>query len=191
MTRRQILTTIFMLLLFITSLYLMGRYPICDCGYIKLWHGIAASPETSQHITDWYTFSHIIHGFAFYGLAWWLARRWPKIKWLQSVGARFIFALILETGWEIIENTSWIIDYYRQNTVSIDYNGDTIINAVADVLAMVGGFVLARKLPIWTSIGLVVFMELFVLYYIRDNLTLNILFFIYPSETILNWQQNI
>jgi len=184
-----IIAGVMIIIVLALALWLMGRYPICECGYIKLWHGIAASPETSQHLSDWYTPSHIIHGFLFYGLLWFLVYRWPKLSWLQSFGVRLIAAILLEAGWELIENTNWIIDYYRQNTLSIEYNGDTIINSVFDVLWMMGGFLLAWRLPTWASIGLVIVMELVVLYFVRDNLTLNILFFIYPFPTILEWQQ--
>ena len=169
----------------------LGRFPICECGYIKLWHsGGANDLETSQHLTDWYTPSHIIHGFAFYFLTWFLARRWPRLTWLQPWGARLVLALILEAGWEIIENTNWVINYYRQNTVSVDYNGDTIINSLFDLLAMVFGFALARRLPVWSILALIVLLELTTAFVIRDNLTLNILMFIYPFKAVLQWQQS-
>jgi hypothetical protein len=164
-----------------TTLLLMGRVPICKCGYIKLWHGIVFSAENSQHISDWYTFSHIIHGFVFYGLLWLIGRRW-------SVGVRLVLAVLLESGWEIFENTDFVINRYRDVTISLDYYGDSVLNSVSDITAMVIGFVLASRLPVWVIIALTVALELFVAYSIRDNLTLNIIMLIYPLDSIKHWQ---
>jgi len=161
--------------------FALGREPICTCGYVKWWHVVVQSSENSQHLSDWYTPSHVVHGIGFFALTWLLARRLP-LAW------RFAIAVALEATWEVFENTPFIIERYRAATISLDYYGDSIVNSMADIGAMMIGFAFAASVRWWVSIAAVVAMELVMAVMIRDNLFLNILMLIHPFEAIKKWQ---
>jgi hypothetical protein len=159
----------------------MGRHPICTCGSIDLWVGARDSPKTSQMLADWYSLSHIVHGLLFYAALWLVARRWP-VEW------RFLTALLIEAAWEVTENTPFVIDRYRTATAALGYNGDSVVNSMSDIVMMALGFLIARKLPLWVSIALLIMLELVPLYVIRDNLTLNVWMLLWPTLAVRAWQ---
>lgn len=159
----------------------MGRAPICNCGTIKLWHGAVHSAENSQQLSDWYSFSHIIHGFLFFALLRWLA---PPL----TSGRQLAIATLIEAAWEIAENTPMVIDRYRQATMAFGYSGDAVINSLSDIGMMIAGFLFAARFgwKIWVPLAIV--FELFTLWMIRDNLTLNVLMLVSPVDAIRVWQ---
>lgn len=165
----------------------MGRVPICTCGTVKLWWGVVQSAENSQHIADWYSFSHVIHGLLFYWFAHLLWRRWKLLGGKPAIWALPI-AIAFEAFWELLENSPIIIDRYRAVTVSYGYEGDSVINSLSDIGFMVFGFVLASRIPARASIALAVAFELFTLAMIRDNLTFNVLMLVWPVDAIRSWQ---
>jgi len=166
-------------------LWAWGRPLICKCGYVKLWHGVAQSSENSQHVTDWYTFSHVIHGFLFYSLYWLMRRVSGRTI---PLAAGFLVAVALEASWEVVENSDAVIKRYREATIALDYFGDSVLNSTSDVLAMALGFALARLLPVGVTIVLALAMEIGVAVIIRDNLALNVIMLIHPIEAIKAWQ---
>lgn len=162
-------------------LYAMGQPPICECGYVKLWEGVVKSSGNSQHISDWYTFSHVLHGFIFYGI---LRLLFPG----APAAYRFAMAAGLEAAWEIFENTPIIINHYRKQTLAQGYIGDSVLNSFFDTVSMCLGFAFAWRLPAWATLAAAIGFEFFVAYSIRDNLTLNILNFFHASPAIAQWQ---
>ncbi len=181
--RTQLAIAVGLILATALVLYGMGHPLICKCGYVKLWQFQVVSSENSQQILDWYTPKHIIHGFLLYVLLWLLAPR-------ASFGARLILAILLEAGWEIAENTDYVIDRYREATVTLDYYGDSVLNSVSDILFMVVGFVLAARLPVWLTVVIAIAFEVFTGLMIRDGLALNVLMLLWPSEKVLQWQNS-
>jgi len=180
-TRRAAIAAILIVVSAAAVLLAMGRHPICTCGTVELWVGGRDSPKTSQMLADWYSASHIVHGLLFYAALWLIARRLP-VQW------RLLVALVVEAGWEIAENTPMVIDRYREATAALGYSGDSVINSMSDITMMCIGFLLARKLPVWASVGLLIVLELVPLAVIRDNLTLNVWMLLAPNAAIAAWQ---
>ena len=163
--RRPALATILLVAGTAAILLLMGRPPVCRCAEIALWGPVG--PTQSQMLADWYSASHLVHGFLFYAGLWLVARTWP-------VERRFLVALLIEAAWEIAENTPVVIDRYREATAALGYNGDSVLNSLSDIAMMGIGFLAAGRLPIWAAVALVAVLEIVPLIIIRDNLTLNV-----------------
>src|SRR5262245_35321595 len=158
----------------------IGRPLTYTKGPVRLWSGDIRSDQNSQQIADPYTVTHVVHGALFYGLTFAVLP--------APVGVRAIAATTIEAAWEAYENTDQVINHIRTGTISLGYYGDSVINSVADMLACVAGFFLARRLPTMTTVLWVVAAELILAFWIHDNLTLNILMLIYPIDAIRRWQ---
>jgi hypothetical protein len=180
-SRRAPLLAVLILVIAATILLAMGRNPICTCGTVDLWVGQRDSAKTSQMLADWYSLSHIVHGLLFYSALWLVAPRW-RIEW------RFLAALLVEASWEVVENTPMVIDRYRATTAALGYSGDSVINSLSDILMMCVGFLLARRLPVWAAVGLLLVLEIVPLFVIRDNLALNIWNLLAPNPAVAAWQ---
>lgn len=159
----------------------MGQPLACECGPALWYGGPALDPQNSQQFGDWYSLSHIIHGILFYALLTLLFPRMP-------VAVRILGAMAIEMSWELLENTDMVINYYRQQALAEGYSGDSILNSAGDVFFAGIGAVFASRSRVWMSIVLVIALELFALYMIRDNLTLNIVQFIHPIDALNAWQ---
>ena len=158
-----------------------GRLWWCACGGFRPWDGDIWSAHNSQHWLDPYSFTHVLHGVLFCGLLAWL---WPR----GAPAWRLAVTVLLEATWEVAENSTFIIQRYREATIGQGYFGDSIANSVADIACCVLGFVLARRLGVWRSAALFVVVEVALALTVRDNLSLNILMLIHPVEAIKAWQ---
>lgn len=177
------LTTAFAALVgaMVLLLHLQGRIWWCACGGLDVWNGQIFSSHTSQHFFDHYSFTHVLHGVVFFGLAWVLFPR-------TSYGWRMWCAVFLEALWELLENSPIIIQRYREATIDKGYMGDSIGNSVADLVSCAVGFAIASRLGLKKSIAFYIAVEVILLFWIRDNLTLNVVMLLFPIEAIKQWQ---
>ncbi|MSR76596.1 MAG: DUF2585 family protein [Candidatus Ryanbacteria bacterium] len=164
-------------------LFSMDRTLFCKCGDIGLWGGVYLNSQMSQQFADIYTPSHFLHGVGFFWILWLIRKKIP-----MSLATMLAVAIVVEAGWEILENTEFIINRYRSVTISFDYYGDSIFNSLSDTLFMIFGFLFAWRAPAWASVGALLVLELGVLWLIRDNLALNILMLVYPLDAVRIWQ---
>lgn len=167
-------------------LHWLGNSWICPCGSIKFWEGAVKTSENSQHLFDWYSFSHLIYGFILY-FSLWLVNK--KLRWPISV--LFLIALAASVGWELFENTKFVVSHYQTQPLSPGYYGDSILNSLLDSACVIAGFLLAFALPVWAVILIAIGLEIAMVANIHDSVILNIVMFIYPSKELLNWQASL
>ncbi|MEO0569389.1 MAG: DUF2585 family protein [Pseudomonadota bacterium] len=181
-TRPPYILTALITLATVFILLFMGRNFTCPCGWVDLW-GTVNTSEGSQQVFDWYTPSHLLHGFIFYAVLWLVARK-------VDIGWRLAIATLIEAAWEILENTNTVIERYREATISLDYFGDSVLNSVSDIVAMFAGFWLSHVLPVWASFAIVIGFEILTMSIIRDGLALNVIMLLYPLDIIRDWQSS-
>lgn len=177
----QIVTACVIVLLMIVLLRAQGRLFICACGEVQIWTSDTCSSNNSQHLLDPYSFTHVLHGVMFFWLITLLFRRMAR-------GRQVLLALLLEAVWEVIENSSFIIDRYRTATAALGYQGDTVVNSIGDLLCALLGYLIARKLGVRRSLILFLLVELILILWIHDSLLLQILMLLRPIEAIKLWQ---
>ena len=162
-------------------LRLEGRLWLCACGSLRLWSGQICSANNSQHFLDPYSFTHVLHGFLFFWLIAWLLSR-------LSTNWQLALAVAVEAGWEVFENTNFIIDRYRSETAALGYNGDTVVNSFGDILCCLIGFIVARRLGLRRSLVVFAVLELVLIVWIKDSLLLEILMLVVPIDAVRAWQ---
>lgn len=180
-TTRTILICLLILTLVALAESLYGRPLWCACAELRPWSWVVKSSHNSQHVIDPYTFSHVLHGLVFYAL---LHLSGTKF----SISARFLIAILIEGGWELLENSDFLINRYRTATFSLDYYGDSIANSLSDIVACGLGFIIAARIPARATVALFLLIELLMVATIRDNLTLNVIMLLYPIDAIRAWQ---
>lgn len=180
-TKFWITVTLVIIAVQMAAQYMMGRIWICECGYVKLFEPGVNTAGNSQHLFDWYTPSHIIHGFLFYLLGWAVLRGKP-------LAAKLSLAAFIEAAWEILENSPIVIDRYRTATMAVGYTGDSILNSGMDMVSMIAGFLFAARAPVWLTVTIAIVFEVLTAFVIRDNLTLNVVMLVWPVEAVKVWQ---
>lgn len=168
----------------VVGLYLQGRVWWCKVGDLSPWSSDIWTAHNSQHFFDPYTFTHILHGVVFFWIADFLFREIP-LRW------KIFLVILVESVWELAENSNAVIERYRAVTISLDYYGDSILNSLSDVLCCAFGAFIAYKLKFRRSLAYFVITEIILLFWVRDNLTLNIIMLIYPIDAIKTWQMGI
>ena len=184
-TRRQRLLALFVMLLVAPlsalALWALGRLTACACGEFRIWVGDTCSSENSQQLFDPYSLTHILHGFL---LFWIISLLFKNL----SPAWQLTLATILEAVWEVVENTNFVINRYREQTAALGYTGDTVVNSLGDLFCAFGGVLIARKLGLFRSLILFLLLEVVLLLWIRDSLLLQILMLIYPVNALKVWQ---
>ena len=165
----------------IVLLRAQGRLALCACGYFQIWTSETCSANNSQQLFDPYSITHLLHGFLFFWLMTLLFKRYTP-AW------QIWIALLLESAWEVFENSRFVIDRYRTATAALGYQGDTIVNSIGDLMWAIAGFLLARQLGVRWSFIVFLLVELVLLFWIHDSLLLQILMLVWPVEAIKAWQ---
>ena len=179
--RNQAVAVAAILLASIISLQLLGRVWWCEAGDYSPWSWVVNSRHNSQHLIDPYSFTHILHGILEF---WLIGLVFSKIP----MAWRFVIAIIIESSWEIIENTNYVINRYREATISLDYYGDSVANSLFDIVCCGVGFAIAYRVRFWWSAAIFIATEAILLIMIRDSLLLNMLMLVWPLDSVKQWQ---
>ncbi|MDG1430836.1 MAG: DUF2585 family protein [Paracoccaceae bacterium] len=171
-------------LVIFATLFAWGQPLICTCGEVKFWIGSIWSSGNSQHIMDWYTLSHFVHGLIIFPLG---RKIFPNI----SFTSLFAIAILTGVAWEIVEHTDFVLDQFRNTTINQGYIGDSVLNAVSDYMFMMAGFLIGSLLPALVTLALIIALELTAAFTARDSLLLEAIMLAHPFEVIETWQQEL
>lgn len=164
------------------SLWWMDRVWWCEVGDWLPWSWDVWSPHNSQHLIDPYSLSHVEHGIGLF-----LLLSAFGIRQLSTSVKTTIVAAV-EAVWEVAENTSFMIERYRETTISLDYFGDSILNSLSDYAMCLLGVVIARTVRWQAALAVFVLLEVISVFWIRDSLLLNILMLLVPVDAVRQWQ---
>jgi hypothetical protein len=163
------------------ALRLEGQRWWCACSQRFLWVGDVWTSHCSRHLADAYTLTHFSHGLIFFSV---FALLMPRVR----LAWRLCVSVALAAAWEVFENSEFVINRYRESTMSVEYLGDSVLNSLGDMLACVLGFAFARRFGIVTAMLVFVVIEIALMIAIRDNLTVGTLMLVFPIDVIREWQ---
>lgn len=163
------------------ALHFEGRPWWCACRQPTPFSVDVFGPHNSQHLLDPYSLTHFVKGLLCCGLIWLVL---PKLPWAWGL----VLTTGLEAAWELVENSPYVIERYRTATIAAGYQGGAVVNSLGDIVCSGIGFLVARRVGLWWSAALVVATEIFLLLWIRDNLTLTIVMLFMPLDAIRVWQ---
>lgn len=159
----------------------LGRNLACPCG-IKLWHSVISNYGNSQHLFDWYSMVHVLHGLAYY----WLVTLFDRKNKL-SIIQKFVIAVFLSCAFEVIENTKWIIAAYRSHYSTFHYTGDSVVNSIGDVISVSIGFWVTTKAKLWMSITFFCVDVILIVYALNTVITSNTIIILDKIQHMKFW----
>lgn len=165
-------------------LYWLGNPFMCPCGNIQIWDGAVRGVQDSQHIFDWYSFSHVVYGIVLYFFLWLARKKFPRV----TIATAFIIVVMISAGWEVFENTQFAVRHFQANTISYEYRGDSVVNSLMDTVTLAAGFWAAFFLPVWLIVIIAIALEVLMAIYIRDNSVLGMIMFARPMPALFHWQ---
>lgn len=179
------ITLVIGIFLFQSAVLLLMGQPCLPASGLVCFYTDINGPGNSQHLSDWYTFTHFLHGCIFYFITYGLRTLFPII----TVNYCYLITLSSAVLWEFIENSPCTINRVKQSGAGAAYNGDSVINSFSDSLACTCGFWISYLTPWWVILLYAIAEEILLGVIIRDNLIMSTLQLIFSFSCISNWQK--